>query len=40
MDMPLMTRKFALLIALFTLPFAGCDKIKDKIPFLKKKPKV
>ena len=35
-----MTRKFALLLVVFTLPLAGCDKIRDKIPFLKKKPKV
>ena len=38
--MPLMTRKFALLLVVFILPLAGCDKIRDKIPFLKKKPKV
>ena len=40
MEMPLMTRKFALLLLVLTLPLAGCDKIRDKIPFLKKKPKV
>ena len=36
MDMFIMTRKFALLLLVAVLPFAGCDKI----PFLKKKPKV
>jgi peptidoglycan/xylan/chitin deacetylase (PgdA/CDA1 family) len=34
-----MTRKFALLLLIATLPFAGCNKIRDKIPFLKKKDK-
>ena len=33
-----MTRKFALLLLVAaTLPFAGCNKIREKIPFLKKK---
>src|SRR5258708_2210169 len=32
-----MTRKIAILLLAFTLPFAGCDKIRDKVPFLKKK---
>jgi peptidoglycan/xylan/chitin deacetylase (PgdA/CDA1 family) len=33
-----MTRKLALLLILATLPFAGCGKMKEKIPFLKSKP--
>ncbi len=32
-----MTRKIALLLLLATLPFAGCGKMREKIPFLKKK---
>lgn len=36
MDSTFMTRKIALLLLAFTLPFAGCDKI----PFLKKKAQV
>ena len=33
-----MTRKLALLVFIAaTLPFAGCNKIREKIPFLKKK---
>ncbi len=33
-----MTRKFALCLLLAaTLPFAGCGKIREKVPFLKKK---
>ena len=32
-----MTRKLTLLLLLATLPFAGCGKIREKIPFLKKK---
>ena len=34
-----MTRKYALLLLIATLPFAGCEKNKDKIHFLTKKPK-
>src|SRR5260221_7854694 len=37
MDMPLMTRKIALLLLVAILPFAGCNKIREKVPFLKKK---
>ncbi|HSI13160.1 MAG TPA: polysaccharide deacetylase family protein [Chthoniobacter sp.] len=32
-----MTRKLALLILLAALPFAGCKKLSEKVPFLKKK---
>lgn len=32
-----MTRKLALLLLLAALPFAGCKKLGDKVPFLKKK---
>jgi peptidoglycan/xylan/chitin deacetylase (PgdA/CDA1 family) len=32
-----MTRKFALLLIVAILPLTGCNKIRDKIPFLKKK---
>ncbi|MCE9609538.1 MAG: polysaccharide deacetylase family protein [Chthoniobacter sp.] len=32
-----MTRKLALLFLLATLPFTACDKVRDKVPFLKKK---
>ncbi|WP_348547211.1 polysaccharide deacetylase family protein [Chthoniobacter sp.] len=32
-----MTRKFALLLLVATLAFTGCDKIRAKVPFLKKK---
>lgn len=32
-----MTRKFAFLLLLAALPFTGCDKIRGKVPFLKKK---
>lgn len=32
-----MTRKLALLLLLAALPLAGCGKMRDKIPFLKKK---
>jgi peptidoglycan/xylan/chitin deacetylase (PgdA/CDA1 family) len=39
MEMPSMTRKFALLLAVIALQLVGCDKIRDKIPFLKKKAK-
>ena len=34
-----MTRKIALLLLIAVLPFTGCDKVRDKIPFLKKKVK-
>lgn len=32
-----MTRKFALLLILSTLSLAGCGKMREKVPFLKKK---
>lgn len=32
-----MTRKFALLLLVAALPFAGCKKVTDRVPFLKKK---
>lgn len=32
-----MTRKLALLLIVAALPFAGCKKLADKVPFLKKK---
>jgi peptidoglycan/xylan/chitin deacetylase (PgdA/CDA1 family) len=38
MDMPFMTRKLALLLLVAAiLPLAGCNKIREKIPFLRKK---
>ncbi len=33
----IMTRKIALILLLATLPFAGCGKMREKLPFLKKK---
>ena len=39
MDLNLMTRKLALLLLIAVLPLTGCNKIRDKIPFLKKKEK-
>ncbi|EDY19740.1 polysaccharide deacetylase [Chthoniobacter flavus Ellin428] len=32
-----MTRKFALLLIVAVLPFSGCKKLREKVPFLKKK---
>jgi peptidoglycan/xylan/chitin deacetylase (PgdA/CDA1 family) len=32
-----MTRKLALLFLIAAMPFAGCKKLSDKVPFLKKK---
>jgi peptidoglycan/xylan/chitin deacetylase (PgdA/CDA1 family) len=40
MDSHFMTRKFALLLLIAVLPFTGCDKIREKVPFLKKKVKL
>jgi peptidoglycan/xylan/chitin deacetylase (PgdA/CDA1 family) len=39
MDSYFMTRKFALLLLIAVLPLTGCDKIREKVPFLKKKVK-
>jgi peptidoglycan/xylan/chitin deacetylase (PgdA/CDA1 family) len=37
MDTPYMIRKLTLLLVLAALPLTGCDKIRNKVPFLKKK---